>query len=61
MRLYNISEEHVQAILIEELSIGKSSIIDHVEGIKYPLKIVFESRQDEIFIITAYPLKKSKP
>jgi hypothetical protein len=64
MRLYNISERDISEILY------LPDILDR-EGIKmiaikkyqnrfsgYPLKVVYEKREDEIFIITAYPLKK---
>lgn len=64
MRLYNISERDISEIL------DLPDILDR-EGIKmiaikkyqnrfsgYPLKVVYEKREDEIFIITAYPLKK---
>lgn len=64
MRLYNISERDISEIL------DLPDILDR-EGIKmiaikkyqnrfsgYPLKVVYEKREDEIFISTAYPLKK---
>jgi hypothetical protein len=64
MRLYNISERDISE------TIDLPEIIDR-EGIKmitikkiqnrfsgYPLKVVYEKRENELFIITTYPLKK---
>jgi hypothetical protein len=64
MRLYNISEGDISE------TIDQPEISDR-EGIKviaikkmqdkfsgYPLKVVYEKREDELFIITTYPLKK---
>ncbi len=64
MRLYNISERDI----LETMDLPE--IIDR-EGIKmitikkiqnrfsgYPLKVVYEKRENELFIITTYPLKK---
>ena len=64
MRLYNISERDISE------TIDKPEISDR-EGIKmiavkkfqdrfsaYPLKVVYEKGENELSIITTYPLKK---
>jgi hypothetical protein len=64
MRLYNISEKDISE------TIGLPEVVDR-EGIKmiaikkfqnrflgYPLKVVYEKRENESFVITTYPLKK---
>jgi len=41
-----------------KLAQGKSQIIEKIDGLKYPLKIVFSVHDDTITVMTAYPLKK---
>ncbi len=67
MSLYDISESNVKK-LIENLgtknsiSSGKNEIIDDqvISGQGYPLKVVFSYEENQITIITAYPLKRGK-
>ncbi len=64
MRLYNISERDIQnAIDSPDLSGregGKLVVVkvfqDKFSG--FPLKVVYEKIENELFIITTYPLKK---
>ncbi|MBN1901023.1 DUF4258 domain-containing protein [Candidatus Sumerlaeota bacterium] len=59
--LYNIDESKILKIL-ESNKFNKEAgeILENVEGLKYPLKIVFSEENDLITVITAYPLKKGK-
>jgi hypothetical protein len=64
MRLYNISERDISdTIDLPEISdregikmVAVKIIQDRFSG--YPLKVVYEKRENELFIITTYPLKK---
>jgi len=64
MRLYNISEGDISdTIDLPEISdregiktVAVKKIQDRFSG--YPLKVVYEKREEELFIITTYPLKK---
>ncbi len=59
MQLYSLSEQLVTEIIDDSMiNKGKNFIIKQVEMNKYPIKIVYENIEDEIVIITAYPLKK---
>jgi hypothetical protein len=64
MRLYNISERDIQnAVDSPDLS-GREG--DKVVVVKmfqnkfsgFPLKVVYEEAENDLFIITTYPLKK---
>ncbi len=64
MRLYNISERDIlNAINSPDVS-GREG--DKVVAVKkfqdkfsgFPLKVVYEKKGNELFIITAYPIKK---
>ena len=60
-KLYNISEETVEKILEEkELIQGNQEIIEDVQGLKYPLKIVVSVEGDLVTVITNYPLKRGR-
>ena len=62
MKLYNISEPTVIGI-IKNAKITPNCeqiIFGNVQTYKIPLKIVFESNDENITIITVYPLKKGK-
>ena len=64
MRLYNISEKDISEAI-------ESADVEEIEGNKlvalkqfknrfsgYPLKVVYERMANQLFIVTAYPLKK---
>ena len=57
MGLYNISESIAIGILENEkiASGSKQEIIKHVKNFELPLKIVFESKGENITIITPTP------
>jgi hypothetical protein len=58
-KLYDISEATILKVLErKELIRGNQEIIENVEGLKYPLKIVVSIEDDIITVITSYPLKK---
>jgi len=60
--LYNISESIILKVLEnKDLSHqGMSEIVENVEGVKYPLKIVVAVVNDITTIVTNYPLKKGR-
>jgi len=66
MRLYNISQSDVRAVIdspdVTEKEGNKivaiKSFSNRFSG--YPLKVVYEIIDEEIAVITAYPLKKKE-
>ncbi len=64
MRLYNISERDIGSAIDSPDTSDKEG--NKVVAVKkfpdkysgYPLKVVYEKIENEIFVITAYPLKK---
>jgi hypothetical protein len=64
MKLYNISEESVSTLIEQLFNVSKLGEGGHeaVEEApvthKYPLKAVFALKENEITVITAYPLKR---
>jgi hypothetical protein len=64
LNLYDISEETISGVIERHIKYskpedGKHDVVD--EGVVkygYPLKAVFSLKEDEITVITAYPLKK---
>ena len=64
MRLYNISERDIQNAIDSPDVSGREG--DKVVAVKkfqdkfsgFPLKVVYEKIGNELFIITAYPIKK---
>jgi hypothetical protein len=66
IKLYKISEEDIsRAIELpdgEEREGGKRIAIKKFSKkySGYPLKVVYEIEKEEIFVITAYPLKKQR-
>lgn len=64
MRLYNITESDIQNAINSPDTSGRE--VDKVVVVKkfpdkfsgIPLKVVYEKVENELFIITAYPLKK---
>ena len=60
MKLYSISEKIIDEIISKKppQKQGKNIIIQPVEGIRYPVKVIANRNNDTVFIITAYPLKR---
>ena len=65
MALYEISVPTVQAIVSGQtkaglVSEGKHEVIDYqsVSRYGYPIKVVFSCEENEITVITAYPLRR---
>jgi hypothetical protein len=64
MRLYNISERDIlNAIDSQDLSDREGDKVVAVKKLQdkfsgFPLKVVYEKIGNELFIITAYPIKK---
>jgi hypothetical protein len=64
MRLYKISEKDIMSAVEspdvstkeENRMVAMKKFRDKFSG--YPLKVVYEKIENEIFILTAYPLKK---
>jgi len=52
MRLYRISKFTVESLLEGVQGIGKQEIIKKIHRYKYPIKVVFEIKNDFIMIIT---------
>lgn len=64
MRLYKISERDILSV-VESSDVSakegeKTVVMKHFPGklSGFPLKVVYERIENEIFILTAYPLKK---
>jgi hypothetical protein len=64
MRLYKISERDVMsAVESPDVSTKEENRIVAMKRFRgkfsrYPLKVVYEKIENEVFILTAYPLKK---
>lgn len=60
-KLYHISESAILKILEgKRLAHGNHAIIETIEGLKFPLKLVVAVRDDIVTVVTNYPLKKGK-
>jgi len=67
MALYEISEPTVQAIIENQrmdgtISEGKNEVTDYqaVSRHGYPVKVVFSCEENQITVITAYPLRRGR-
>jgi hypothetical protein len=62
MKLYKISERVISTIILkgkkQNLEPDKISSILTIEKQKYPIKIIYKIINNEIVIITCYPLKR---
>jgi hypothetical protein len=59
--LYKIPEITISKILEETiLSPGRHEIVQDLETLKYPLKVVVSVENDIITVISTYPLKKGR-
>ena len=63
IKLYSISEEIIDEIISKKppQKQGKNILIQPVEGIRYPVKVIANRHNDTVVIITAYPLKRGTP
>jgi len=58
-KLYGIPESAIQTFVQANACVqGMNEIIVTMEDFKYPIKIVVSRRQNELTVITNYPLKK---
>jgi len=59
--LYHIQESTILEILQkQQWPPGTHEVIEHVEGFRYPIKIVAVIEGDALTVITAYPLKRGR-
>ena len=59
MRLYKINAGVVMDILHKsDLTEGRHELVQAVDGMQYPLKIIISVEDDIATVITCYPLKK---
>jgi len=62
MKLYNITEDVVKRIVdtyeAQETDDGKIIYIGPVNSFAYPIKIICKVANDEIIVISCYPLKR---
>jgi hypothetical protein len=61
-KLYGISESVVIDLVEKNAGLrqGINDIIENVEGLRYPLKVVVKFEGDLATIVTNYPLKKAR-
>jgi len=63
MKLYSIKESDISFLLNHSQKtkiIGKHDVVDKLANFSYPIKVLFEVREKDIFIITCYPLKRAR-
>ncbi len=59
IKLYNIPEEKIfQIITAAQPHRGKQTIVKKIIGYSYPVKIIFELSDNQLIVITCYPLKR---
>lgn len=59
IKLYNIPEEKIiQIISAAQPCRGKQMIVKKIIGYSYPVKIIFELSDNQLIVITCYPLKR---
>jgi hypothetical protein len=62
IQLYKIDEATVREIVVKgPKGAGKHQVSERVPGHKYPIKVVYVVEEQEITVVTAYPLKKGGP
>jgi hypothetical protein len=60
-KLYHINESDILIAINEtELKSGKHTIIKRVKNLQFPIKIVYFLHDDDLIVITNYPLKREK-
>lgn len=58
-KLYNIQESSIKKIVSDsKLVHGTHEIVEHINGIGYPVKIIVALEGDVATVISSYPLKK---
>ncbi|NQU63349.1 MAG: DUF4258 domain-containing protein [SAR324 cluster bacterium] len=61
LKLYKISERWLETVLSsKQLSTGKHTVFEESPEHALPIKTVIKVCEDEMMIITSYPLKKGK-
>lgn len=59
LKLYKISDGWIYSLLAEaKCEQGQHTILTKHPGIKLPIKVIYVVEEEEITLITAYPLKK---
>jgi len=60
-KLYKIPESIILSVLHDEFLLpGKNEIVKNVKDLQFPLKIVYLMEEDELTVITNYPVKKER-
>lgn len=60
MMLYGIANDTVVGILPVADTLRRHAITRQIPGHKYPVKVVYEVKNESTVVITAYPLRKAK-
>lgn len=60
-KLYTIQESSIEKIVRDsKLVHGTNEIVEHINGIGYPVKIIVALEGDVATVISSYPLKKGR-
>jgi len=58
-KLYNIRESNIEKIVSNSRLVhGTNEIIEHINGVEHPVKIIVALEGDVATVISSYPLKK---
>ncbi len=63
MKLYKIKESDIYFMLEHSSKtkfVGRHEIVDKLDNFSYPVKVFFEVRLKDIFVITCYPIKRAR-
>jgi len=63
MKLYSIEESDIQFLLNTyaiNSKVGRQDIVAKLEKFSYPIKVIFEVKENTIQLITCYLLKRAK-
>ena len=61
MKLYEIDESLVEKIVLNsELSPGNHEIVEPLDGWNYPIKAVYVVENEQVTLVTAFPVKKRR-
>ena len=60
MKLYGISEKEVIKLLDFTRKMNGTFVTRSMPGFKYPIKVVFKEENEDIVVVTAYPLKRGR-
>ena len=61
MKLYKLKQDDIKKVVQngKQFFLGKKIVyLFSIPKFKYPLKVVTENKEDYLYIITAYPLKR---